>query len=199
MATHYTRFVERWSRGCGSYECEGAYKRVLARGQVPCDVLFVGEAPGESENVIGRPFVGPAGKLLDTIIGRSLHGSGLRYCLTNLVCCIPRSDDGTLKASEPDVDQIRCCAPRLQEFIRLCDPRMIVCVGALARDWLARGFKHSIKLPSEDIQLINITHPAAILRANIAQRGLMVQRAVITLQNAVEELIEKRAEQRSKP
>lgn len=64
----YSSHVERWK------DCEGCSLRdrrtrvVLYRGKIPCDVLFIGEAPGESEDVVGVPFVGPAGKLLDAMI-----------------------------------------------------------------------------------------------------------------------------------
>lgn len=65
----YALHVERWRNGCGAEICEGA-RKCLARGSLPADVLFLGEAPGESENVLGRPFVGPAGQLLDHIVER---------------------------------------------------------------------------------------------------------------------------------
>ncbi len=46
---------------------------VLGRGTLPCDVLFVGEAPGNSENDIGKPFIGQAGKILDSLISASVY------------------------------------------------------------------------------------------------------------------------------
>ena len=101
----FQKHCERWKNGCGSRLCFGVKNVCLARGKVPCDVLFVGEAPGESEDTIGKPFVGPAGKLLDYIIGRALQGTELRAAFTNLVCCIPRDDDGG-KSIEPDDDSV---------------------------------------------------------------------------------------------
>lgn len=70
--------LSRWSHGCGGPCCKAAKHVCLVRGTVPCDLLFVGEAPGSSEDVIGRPFVGPAGQLLDEICKRSL--SDLHLC-----------------------------------------------------------------------------------------------------------------------
>jgi DNA polymerase len=58
---------------------------VTARGHVPCDILIIGEAPGASEDIIGRPFVGPAGILLDDILEKSLDPD-IRVAMTNLVC-----------------------------------------------------------------------------------------------------------------
>lgn len=63
---------ERWKSGCGSDYCSRAMKRTFYRGAIPADILFVGEAPGKSENVIGQPFIGPAGKLLDRIISNAV-------------------------------------------------------------------------------------------------------------------------------
>jgi DNA polymerase len=187
MPSKFQLHCERWSNGCGSELCAHARKVVLCRGNVPCDVLFIGEAPGESENVIGLPFVGPAGRLLDQVIRQSgLAGSGLHYAMTNLVACVPRDEDGGGKIAEPPDDAVRQCGLRLVEFVALCNPMLVVCVGKLAQGWLDPGYKHAIKL-ERAVPMIDITHPAAILRANVAQKGLMVQRCVVALRNAIEE------------
>lgn len=183
--TRYQLHVQNW-KDC--HRCvldEGRGRVVLARGSVPCDVLFVGEAPGESEDVIGRPFVGPAGRLLDQIIERALP-AGTRFAMTNLVGCIPRDEDGG-KVSEPDDDCVKACAPRLVDLVDMCKPRIVVRVGKVATYWLDPTLKNSVKLGRE-VQFVDIVHPAAILRANVAQQGLMVQRCVVTLQTAIEEL-----------
>jgi uracil-DNA glycosylase family 4 len=180
-------YVKRWSGGCGSDQCSRAGHVVLARGKVPCDVLFVGEAPGASEDIRGIPFDGPAGQVLDRIVARGLDGrEDLRVAFTNLVGCIPRGEDGK-KAGEPEEDQIEACKPRLSDFIRLADPRLIVCVGRLADDWLSPGFKHSVPLHRQ-IPMAKIVHPAAILRAPIVQQGLMTKRCVVILAGAVADL-----------
>lgn len=168
--------------------CSSRKQVVLGRGVVPCDILFIGEAPGESEDVIGEPFVGPAGKLLDQIIRQALRRwPNLTYAMTNLVGCIPRDANGD-KVGEPEMESIEACAPRLQDFTEIAHPRLIVCVGALARDWIKPGFAKSTILPSK-APSIDIIHPAAILRANVAQKGLLIQRAVVTLTNAVEDYL----------
>ena len=106
---------------------------------------------------------------------------------TNLVCCIPLDDDG-VKVSEPPDEAIESCSICLQEFVEIANPRLIVCVGKLAKDWLDPGWKHSIRFHAK-IPLVDITHPAFILRANVAQQGLLVQRAVVVLRNAVEDVL----------
>lgn len=187
MTTAWKRHVAKWS-GCKLCELHTSRKSVvLARGSVPCDVLFIGEAPGESEDVHGKPFVGPAGHKLDEVITRSIpSSSGIRYALTNLVACIPLDEDG-LKTAQPEDDCIKACMPRLQEFIAICRPRLIVCVGSLARDWFDQKMRDSIKV-DRGVKIVSIMHPAAILRKNIAMQGLELQRCIVTIQNAVEEL-----------
>jgi uracil-DNA glycosylase len=204
--TPLQHFVERWKHGCGSDLCRAARKVVLGKGSVPCDVLFVGEAPGESENVIGQPFVGPAGRLLDHIVNEAIAPHRImRYSVAfcNLVCCIPRDEDGG-KLRQPDDDDIRACSERLKHFVRVCDPRLIVCVGAVARDWLDEKRRDHVELhrtsqslggsqSSRFIPRVDIVHPASVLRANIAQQGLMVQRAVVTIASAVEKYVDGKA------
>lgn len=184
--TEYQMFAERWRDCTACRLCEGRKRVVLARGSVPCDVLFVGEAPGESEDVLGRPFAGPAGHLLDAVL-REAVPQHVRYCLTNLVCCIPRDESGG-KAHEPDDPEVRACSVRLLEFVGLCRPRLIVCVGRLARDWLDPLWKKAIPVDGAVVR-VDIVHPAAILRMTTAQRGLAVKRCVVTLANAVEEYL----------
>jgi uracil-DNA glycosylase family 4 len=189
--TAYELFVERWSDGCGSSLCAGARKVVLARGCVPCDVLFVGEAPGESENVTGVPFVGPAGHLLDHIVDRALAPDGMllySVAFCNVVGCIPRDAEGG-KVADPAPADVKACAPRLREFVELANPRLIVCVGTVARKWLDPKSKGRVALP-RDIHMTDISHPAYILRANIAQRTLLVQRAIVTIATAAQEYLE---------
>ncbi len=200
----YKQFADKWGQGCGSPLCSKANKIVLAKGKVPCDILFVGEASGESENVIGVPFCGPAGMLLEhDIIRKALPGKyvtvevpggkskrewycNYRLAWANLVCCIPREEDGA-KTIEPSNDDIESCKPRLEEFIEIAQPKLIVCVGKLSSSWFEQGFSHSVVIP-DGTELCEIVHPAAVLRSNISQRGLMVQRCIITIRNRIEEV-----------
>lgn len=187
----YSLFVSRWRNGCGAQECSRAGKVVLARGTVPCQVLFLGEAPGESENILGVPFVGPAGQLLDKIVARAGIREKVTTAFCNLCGCIPREEgDRTSKATEPSDEQIEQCKPRLIEFVKIADPLLIVCVGRLAWDWTEPGYRYSINFHRE-IPRVKIDHPAAILRnPTVAARGMMVQRAVVVLRNTVESILQ---------
>lgn len=177
--TTWLEHVARW-KDCT--RCPLAQQRsniVIARGQVPCDVLFVGEAPGSSEDALGLPFVGPAGKLLDQIIAQSVPAD-VPYVLTNLVCCFP-AEAKARGDNEPEVSEIEACRPRLVEFIELARPKLVVRVGRLAQDFCEHDSYGKIL----GAEVCDIDHPAYILRMPLVQRGYAVMRAGINLRNAV--------------
>lgn len=200
--------VDKWNSCTICPLSQGRSRVVLGKGKVPCDVLFVGEAPGESEDAIGIPFIGPAGKVLDRIIANAgilTRSPPLRCAFTNLVCCIPRSEVDGSKTSQPLPEHIKACSQRLQEFVYLAAPNLIVCIGVVAQQWLdpTDRYRFRIKVGDESnrerinsleddsipsISFVSIIHPAAILRANVAQQGFLEQRAVIQLADAVEEV-----------
>lgn len=187
--TPFELHVKDWDN---CQRCELSRKRtrvVLCRGELPCDILFIGEAPGESENTLGRPFVGPAGKLLDSIVEKAI-GDTRRIAFTNLVGCIPREENAK-KASEPDGDAIQACSPRVIDLVKIGTPKLIVTVGALSSKWIgedARGMKHRIRFNPE-VPTVSIVHPAAILRASWAAQGMMIQKCVVQISQAVEETL----------
>lgn len=174
--------------------CHGRRKVVLLRGSLPCDVLFIAEAPGHSEDDLGKPLVGPAGHKQDELNDEALGMAGfrpgeLRLAFTNLVGCIPLDEDGD-KTSEPSVEAVESCALRLDQIVRMAEPRLIVCLGDLAQVWImddlsdgrTKGKRHL--LAWYDGMRAGVVHPAAILRANQAHRSLMERRAVVRLANA---------------
>lgn len=166
----WQRHVLKW-RNCE--RCELASRRntvVLARGKVPCDVLFVGEAPGDSEDVIGSPFVGPAGQLLDDMIQDAIGGLGLRIAFTNVIGCVPKDETRT-KMDAPPAYAIKACAPRLEEFVAIARPKVVFGVGKVAE-------KHGPK------GSIGLVHPAAILRGEAVGRGIVIQRTIVTIRDA---------------
>ncbi len=184
---------ERWGQGCGASECDECDQKCFKRGKVPCEILFIGEAPGISEDACGECFVGPAGHLLDRMI-RMAGMAEFRVCMTNLVLCLP-SLDGK-KVGQPDDEQVKACAPRLVEFVRLADPKLIVCVGNLPRDWLDEKWNKHIPVRGKrgnKIPTVHILHPAFILRQHHAAQSLHVQKEVLTLSDAVEEIFGERA------
>ena len=177
----WTTYKEKW-KDCTSCElCDTRNRIVLAKGKLPCDILFVGEAPGASENVLGKPFIGPAGHLLEEIVEASIPNN-LRCAYTNLIGCIPL-DENLQKVRQPHKEHIKACEPRLQEFVELANPKAFVCVGRLSE-------KHLPKIVDiGERPTVSITHPAAILRADPSQKGLAIQLSCIRLIELCEELV----------
>ena len=178
----YKRHVARWHK-CKMCDLYHSRKKVvLLRGSVPSPVLFVGEAPGQSEDVLGFPFVGPAGQLLDRIIEQAGLTQGCAF--TNIIACIPKNDEG-VKVGQPSKESIKACGERLVGCVVLCQPHLIVWVGECAAK---NGPKILEKKGVEWDSSINIIHPAAIMRMNVSQQGLAVQRCIVAIADAVEDL-----------
>jgi uracil-DNA glycosylase len=181
----WTDHVSKWKNCRLCPLCDQRDRIVLARGSIPADIVFVGEGPGASEDSTGLPFCGPAGRLLDQIIGGSIPTS-ITYALTNLVCCFPR--DAKMEGiNEPAVSEILACRPRLHEFITIARPKLIVCVGQLSSQYIGDHDAYGMVLGAK---VVEIVHPAAILRMPASQKDMAVQRYVVKLRNAVEEMME---------
>ena len=158
---------------------------VFARGTIPCDVLFIGEAPGQSEDVIGKPFVGPAGKLLNGMISDVvLAYPGISYGITNLVGCLPYK---TAKSHEPTKEQIEACLPKLREFILIARPKAIIMVGDLSSEYVPTVIE-SLPEKQRPEYTEHIYHPAFILRSDITRRGLLIQTTTVKIGDVFEEL-----------
>ena len=179
--TSFQKHKQRWINCTRCELCKKRKRVVLARGKLPSPILFIGEAPGASEDVIGKPFCGPAGKMLNHIIKSSLDGQW-DYAITNLVACIPKDSRGN-KIHEPSERCIRACAPRLSEMYDLCDPSLVVRLGKLPAKYGDPPYEH------QNIPKIDLIHPAAILRMGVSQRQLAIKRSIVALEDAVDSLI----------
>jgi DNA polymerase len=201
MPNPWELHIEKWT-GCIACPLhEGRRNVVLARGQLPCQVLFIGEAPGESEDVEGAPFVGPAGQLLDSIIADSIP-STIRCAFTNVVACIPK-EDGRKSHEGPTRECAKACEGRLREFVHIAQPLVIVQVGEVARkfvDGQAQFYPEQYQrlrdfggyeLPwlknraYPFIEWCNIDHPSFILRMPSAQKNLARHRCCTRLASMV--------------
>lgn len=178
--TTWIEHVERW-KDC--QKCPLAQQRsriCIARGNIPSDVVFIGEAPGASEDSIGFPFKGPAGHKMDWIINNSIP-SNVTHSLINLVCCYPREAKAR-GDNKPERDEILACRPRLIEYINIAQPRLIIYVGRLAEEYTP----NSTNVPS-----IEITHPAYILsRLPKAQQGFEFQKCIVQVRRAVQGMLQ---------
>jgi uracil-DNA glycosylase len=148
-----------------------ATQTVFGEGPARAQVMFVGEQPGNDEDLAGHPFVGPAGKLLD----RALEEAGIdrgRTYVTNVVKHFKWEPRGKRRIhAKPDVVEITACLPWLQAELDVVKPRVLVCLGATAAQaLLGRKFKVTQQrgqfVPSELAPLVTATvHPSSILRA----------------------------------
>jgi DNA polymerase len=155
------RFRELWSSGCGSNLCSEAQHICLWRGDIPCDILFVGEAPSIPADVVGEPFTGEIRAIVDDAI-KQAGAVGFTAAYTNLVCCVPRNPENRSKVlSPPPGEAIIACRRRLQDFLRLCRPRLIVAVGRSAQDAL-REMQAEQAFPAP---VAGMPHPATVLYA----------------------------------
>lgn len=131
---------------------------VFFRGVLPCDVMFVGEAPGKTEDLTGDPFVGRAGDLLNHWIkdAEQEFGRPFSYGVTNIVACIPLDAHGKIR--QPDKDEAKACSPRLKQTFLAAQPKLVVLLGQVAK-------KHYKMYEELDIkEVVELQHPAYVLR-----------------------------------
>lgn len=179
LAEWWTKFKLQWGdcKACPLHQCRE--RIVLFRGRIPADILFIGEAPGGSENEWGMPFVGPSGDYLDGLLAEC----GLdvdRCCFTNTVCCIPLNENSDTR--EPSKDEIKACSKRLTSFITFgARPRLIVYVGRIAAAATKgiSGWSIAVKHPSYFLHLIE-TQPRRI--------PLERQRFILAIKAAMQEM-----------
>jgi len=156
-------------RGCDIWE--RATQAVFGEGAADAEVMLVGEQPGNREDIEGHPFVGPAGKLLDSALAEAGINRARVY-ITNVVKHFNSSPRGKLRIhKKPNAKQIAACRPWLDAEIARVRPKVIVCLGATAAQALISGdFRVSIRrgqlMESTLAPIITATvHPSSILRA----------------------------------
>lgn len=180
----WTEHVDRWQDCDKCPLCRQRDRICLARGTVPCDVLFIGEAPGSSEDALGLPFKGPAGGLLDAMIASALSGplqQEVRFAMTNLVACFP-AEAKARGDNEPEESEILACRPRLVEFVNVVQPRLIVCVGSLATQYVDH---------EDTVKCVDIVHPAHILaHMPRAKKQMAIQKTIVVIRGAVYRMLD---------
>jgi uracil-DNA glycosylase len=155
--------------GCDLYR--SATQTVFGEGPHEAEIMFVGEQPGDQEDKQGRPFVGPAGRLLqDALRDAGFEGS---HYITNVVKHFKWEPRGKRRIhKKPNLQEITACRPWLDAEIDIVRPRALVCLGATAAQaLLGRDFrvtKHRGEpVDSPLAELVTATvHPSSILRAS---------------------------------
>ena len=164
--------VRKIAAGCKACDL---YKRgtqtVFGEGPPKAELMLVGEQPGDAEDLAGHPFVGPAGRLLDTALEEAGIDRSQVY-VTNVVKHFKWEPRGKRRIhAKPNAAEIGACRLWLDVEIALVKPRVLVCLGATAAQaLLGKSFKVSQQrgtvVPSPLAPIVSATvHPSSILRA----------------------------------
>ena len=168
-ALEEVRIVAAECRACDLWKT--GTQTVFGEGSDTAQLMLVGEQPGDKEDLAGRPFVGPAGRILD----QGLEEAGIdrsSVYVTNAVKHFKWEARGKRRLHKrPDATEIAACRPWLDKEIELVQPRVVVCLGATAAQaLLGRSFKVTKQrgelFPQPAGHVITATvHPSSILRA----------------------------------
>lgn len=143
---------------------------VVGKGNEEAHIVIIGEGPGEQEDIMGLPFVGRAGKMLDTALA-SVDIDPLKDCyITNIVKCRPPDN------RKPNPLEVEACMPWLNEQINLLRPKIIVLAGSTAVQSFL-GIKEPISkirgqwIEKNNIKYMPIFHPSYLLRNPSKEKG----------------------------
>jgi uracil-DNA glycosylase len=162
------REAARHCKACPLYK--HATQTVFGEGAKGAPLMLVGEQPGDREDVAGRPFVGPAGKIMD----RALAEAGIdrkEVYVTNAVKHFKWEPRGQRRIhKKPNGREIAACRPWLEAELRLVQPRVLVCLGATAAQTVFgsafRVTRERGKVLSSEIapKVVATVHPSSLLR-----------------------------------
>lgn len=134
----------------------------FGEGRRDADILFIGEGPGKEEDHLGRPFVGPAGQLLNKMLAAIGLERGDVY-IANIVKCRPPGNRTPLD------EEAEACLPYLRAQVALIKPKIIVCLGATAARHVYRADvritrERGVWITKKGVDILPTYHPAALLR-----------------------------------
>ena len=143
--------------------CETRTNVVFGVGERTADIMFVGEGPGEQEDLQGEPFVGPAGKLLDDMLSIIDLDRKVNCYIGNIVKCRPPRNRDPLETEQD------ACIAYLRNQVALVKPNVIVCLGRIAAKRLIREDyritrEHGTWVEKNGVWMTAIYHPSALLR-----------------------------------
>ncbi len=147
--------------GCGLKDTR--HNVVFGEGVPGTGLVFIGEGPGEQEDMTGRPFVGPAGQLLDDMLSLIGLSREKNFYICNMVKCRPP------KNRDPRPEELASCMPWLREQLEVLDPKIIVCLGRISAQALIREDyritrEHGTWVQKDGVSMTAIYHPSALLR-----------------------------------
>lgn len=143
--------------------CETRHNVVFGVGNESADIMFVGEGPGEQEDLRGEPFVGPAGMLLDDMLSIIDLDRTQNCYIANIVKCRPPRNRDPLETEQ------EACIGYLRNQVALVKPKIIVCLGRIAAKRLINPDyritrEHGQWILKNGIWMTAIYHPSALLR-----------------------------------
>jgi DNA polymerase len=143
--------------------CETRTNVVFGTGNPKSQVLFIGEGPGENEDLQGEPFVGRGGKLLDKMLDTVGLSREKNIYIANIVKCRPP------KNRDPKPDEQLACSQWLKNQFHLMNPKIVVCLGRIASAKIIKSDikitkEHGIFFEKDGVLMMPMLHPAAILR-----------------------------------
>ena len=151
---------------------ETGTQTVFGEGSADAEIVFVGEQPGDEEDKTGRPFVGPAGRLLDQALDEAGIDRKLAY-VTNVVKHFKWQPRGKRRIHQkPNAAEIAACRPWLEAELAVLKPKVLVCLGATAAQaLLGRQFRVSkdrgVPVESDLAPVVMATvHPSSVLRSD---------------------------------
>lgn len=168
-----------------SLEC---HRKVLYRGTLPAQVLYIGEAPAVQEDATGLPFVGRSGAVLEALHEEAANRLGVPVAaaVANVVACRPPND------RKPEFDEVDACLERLWTFVNdFAQPRVLVMLGKTAQH-ACSNWKHEMSkvLWEAGIVQFNMPHPAYILRCGGVRKCREYEVAVDTLAGVFKEAMQ---------
>jgi uracil-DNA glycosylase len=142
--------------------CQSRKNVVFGEGNHKSNLMFIGEAPGEEEDIQGRPFVGKAGKLL-TLMIKSIGLDRKDVYIANILKCRPPGN------RNPHEDEIKTCTPYLLKQIELINPKVIVTLGNFSSKYILKSKKGITTIrgklfKSNKLNVIPTFHPSYLLR-----------------------------------
>jgi uracil-DNA glycosylase len=181
--------IEAVRRAAGACQAchlwRNATRTVFGEGRRHAPIMLVGEQPGDQEDLLGKPFVGPAGRLLDG----ALREAGIRpedVYTTNAVKHFKWTPKGKRRLHQkPNRQEVAACRPWLEAEIRLVAPKIVLCLGATAAQAVidpkikVTQFRGKVVRTPEGLTAMATVHPSSILRqpdedARAVQRVLFV-------------------------
>lgn len=167
----------RHCQGCDLYK--KATQTVFGEGSSHAPLVLVGEQPGNKEDLAGKPFVGPAGRLLHQVMKELEMEEDLVY-VTNTVKHFKFEAKRTFRQHRaPNPSEIHACVPWIHSELKIIQPKMVLCLGSTAAKALINPHFQLVKergtlITQEHYNIMATYHPSALLRAKAFQKDTLL-------------------------